>query len=63
MCLFQSNNILSRLSSLTPFEMRTLLTKYFEKVIDLREGEKKKEFECSSLEVKNVARTEHLSEE
>lgn len=47
----QSNNILSRLGSLSPFELRTLLTKYFEKVIDLREGEKKKDLQCSSLEV------------
>ena len=52
--LFQNQAFMSRLGSLTAPETRTLLTKYFEKVIDLREDERKKSLECSTLEVSHV---------
>ena len=44
---------MSRLSTLSVAETRTLLTKYFEKVIDLREDDRKRAVECSTLEVIN----------
>eukprot|EP00057_Strongylocentrotus_purpuratus_P017111 XP_011671585.1 PREDICTED: kinesin-like protein KIF27 [Strongylocentrotus purpuratus] len=44
--------LMSRLNSLAPLETKSLLAKYFEKVIDLREGDRRKELEISELEVK-----------
>ncbi|XP_071484846.1 kinesin-like protein KIF27 [Diadema antillarum] len=51
--LTQSEAILvSRLNSLAPTETRSLLARYFEKVVDLREADRRKELELSELEVK-----------
>jgi costal 2 protein len=36
---------------LSPIEMRTLLYKYFQKVIDLKENGSKMEFQLAELEV------------
>ncbi|XP_063956557.1 kinesin-like protein kif7 [Lytechinus pictus] len=44
--------LMSRLNSLAPNETKSLLAKYFEKVIDLREGDRRKELEISELEMK-----------
>ena len=35
-------------------EVRTLLTKYFDKVIDLREEDRKNQLQCSELEVLHI---------
>ena len=43
--------LVNRLSNLAPGEAASLLSKYFEKVVDLRGNEKKLELECSDLEV------------
>ena len=40
-----------RFNSLSTEDARTLLTRYFEKVIDLREGDKRKDLEISELQV------------
>lgn len=51
--LTQSEAVLiSRMNSLAPSETRSLLAKYFEKVIDLREADRRKELEINELEVK-----------
>ncbi|XP_077978007.1 kinesin-like protein KIF27 isoform X2 [Glandiceps talaboti] len=42
----------SKLTNLTPTETKTLLTKYFEKVVGLRESERRKELAVSELEMK-----------
>ncbi len=41
-----------KLNSLTAVETRSLLHRYFEKVIDLKENDRKKDIVCSELEVK-----------
>lgn len=41
-----------RLNSLTTGETRTLLHRYFEKVIDLKESDRKKDILCSELQVR-----------
>ncbi|KAK7099081.1 hypothetical protein V1264_003272 [Littorina saxatilis] len=46
------DNLLNRLSSLTPSETRSMLSRYFEKVISLREGERKLKLQNSETEVK-----------
>jgi len=42
---------MSKLKMLSPGETKALLARYFEKVIDLRETERKKDLTCSELEV------------
>ena len=49
---FQSEeHFVSRLATLTTMETKALLAKYFEKVIDLRDAERKKDLHNSELEV------------
>jgi costal 2 protein len=43
--------LLDRLMKLSPMEMRTLLYKYFQKVIDLRENGRKMEVQLAELDV------------
>ena len=43
--------LVNRLSNLAPGEAVSLLSKYFEKVVELRGNEKKLELKCSDLEV------------
>ncbi|XP_072045024.1 kinesin-like protein KIF27 isoform X2 [Amphiura filiformis] len=51
--LTQSEVMLAgRFNSLSTDDARTLLTRYFEKVIDLREGDKRKDLEISELQMK-----------
>lgn len=50
-CLQTEDGLLTRLMSLTHAETRSLLCKYFQKVIDLREGSKKMEIQFGELEV------------
>ena len=51
-CILQSEgNLMSKLQSLSAADTRVLLSKYFDKVIALRESERKKELTCSELEV------------
>lgn len=53
MLLFQTEDgLLTRLMSLSHAETRSLLCKYFQKVIDLREGSKKMEVQFAELEVR-----------
>ena len=42
--------MLNRLSSLTTAETRSMLSRYFEKVINLREMERKLKLRCSEME-------------
>ena len=52
---FQSeSNIVHKLNSLTIGETRTLLQRYFEKVIDLKESMRKKDVACSELQVRHL---------
>eukprot|EP00105_Crassostrea_gigas_P031496 XP_011454206.1 PREDICTED: kinesin-like protein KIF27 isoform X3 [Crassostrea gigas] len=46
------DSITNRLNALSAVETKTLLSKYFEKVINLREQERKTELQCSEMEVK-----------
>nr|KAG5694021.1 hypothetical protein BaRGS_002475 [Batillaria attramentaria] len=46
------DNLLNRLNSLTISETRAMLSRYFDKVISLREAEKKIQLQCSETEVK-----------
>lgn len=48
------DGLLCRLMSLTHTETRSLLCKYFQKVIDLREGSKKMEQQFAELEVRRL---------
>ena len=43
---------MNKLSNLSPGEATSLLSKYFEKVVELRGNEKKLELRCSDLEVR-----------
>lgn len=43
--------LVNKLSNLSPVEATSLLSKYFEKVVELRGNEKKLELRCSDLEV------------
>ncbi|KAK7867428.1 hypothetical protein R5R35_003850 [Gryllus longicercus] len=45
--------LLARLMQLSPMELRSLLYKYFKKVIDLRESGKKMEIQLSELDIQN----------
>ncbi|XP_076451061.1 kinesin-like protein KIF27 [Babylonia areolata] len=47
------DNLMNRLSSLTAAETRSMLSRYFDKVIDLREAERKLKLQCSEMEVKS----------
>ena len=42
---------MNRLNALSAVETKTLLSRYFEKVINLREKERKTELQCSEMEV------------
>ena len=44
--------LVNKLSNLSPGEATSLLSKYFEKVVELRGTEKKLELRCSDLEVR-----------
>lgn len=44
--------LVNKLSNLSPGEATSLLSKYFEKVVELRGNEKKLELRCSDLEVR-----------
>ncbi|XP_078332440.1 kinesin-like protein KIF27 isoform X6 [Crassostrea virginica] len=46
------DSIMNRLNALSSVETKTLLSRYFEKVINLREKERKTELQCSEMEVK-----------
>ncbi|XP_046330087.2 kinesin-like protein KIF27 isoform X1 [Haliotis rufescens] len=46
------DNLMNRLKSLTTVETKSLLSKYFEKVVSLREEERKLVLQCDELEVK-----------
>ncbi|XP_067655399.1 kinesin-like protein KIF27 [Haliotis asinina] len=46
------DNLMNRLKSLTTVETKSLLSKYFEKVVSLREEERKLTLQCDELEVK-----------
>ncbi|XP_041366340.1 kinesin-like protein KIF27 [Gigantopelta aegis] len=46
------DNLMNRLNSLSLTETKTLLSKYFDKVINLREGERRVNLQCSEMEVK-----------
>ena len=43
---------MNKLRNLSPGEASSLLSKYFEKVVELRGNEKKLELRCSDLEVR-----------
>ena len=45
--------LVNKLSNLSPGEATSLLSKYFEKVVELRGNEKKLELKCSDLEVRS----------
>ncbi|CAL1543407.1 unnamed protein product [Lymnaea stagnalis] len=45
-------NLIQRLNSLTTVEIRALLSRYFDKVVCLRDGERKLHLKCSEMEVK-----------
>ncbi|KAL8561687.1 hypothetical protein ACOMHN_054984 [Nucella lapillus] len=47
------DNLVNRLSSLTATETRSMLSRYFNKVIGLRESERQLRLGCSELEVKS----------
>jgi costal 2 protein len=47
--------LLDRLMKLSPMEMRTLLYKYFQKVIDLRENGRKMEIQLAELDVSSCS--------
>ncbi|PSN44964.1 Kinesin-like protein costa [Blattella germanica] len=49
--------LLDRLMKLSPLEMRTLLYKYFQKVIDLRESGRKMEVQLAELELQSEQQT------
>ena len=49
-CAQSEDNLLNRLSSLTTAETRSMLSRYFEKVINLRETERKLKLRCSEME-------------
>lgn len=49
--LQSEDSITNRLNALSAVETKTLLSKYFEKVINLREQERKTELQCSEMEV------------
>lgn len=44
--------LMARLMKLTPIELKTLLCKYFKKVIDLRESGRKMEGQIADLDVR-----------
>ncbi|XP_077862276.1 kinesin-like protein KIF27 [Saccoglossus kowalevskii] len=46
------DNLMGKLNSLSTKETKVLLTKYFEKVVAMREAERKKDLLCSELEMK-----------
>ncbi|XP_013410614.1 kinesin-like protein KIF27 isoform X2 [Lingula anatina] len=56
------DNLLNKLKSLTSTETKSLLHKYFEKVIDLRESERKKELQISEMEMKTDEQERLLKE-
>ena len=45
---------MNRLNALSAVETKTLLSRYFEKVINLREKERKTELQCSEMEVSDL---------
>ena len=50
--IFQSeNNVMHKLNALTVGETKALLHRYFGKVVDLKENDRKKDLLCSELEV------------
>ena len=50
--LFQSeDSVMNRLNALSAVETKTLLSKCFDKVINLREKERKTDLQCSEMEV------------
>lgn len=49
--LQSDDGLLSRLNTLSPSEIRAMLSRYFEKVINLREAEHKLNLQCSEKEV------------
>ena len=52
---------MSRLTTLSASELRTLLAKYFDRVVDLREQQRLKDHEKSELEVRKGEIIEWLS--
>ncbi|XP_061178029.1 kinesin-like protein KIF27 isoform X2 [Saccostrea echinata] len=46
------DSVMNRLKALSAVETKTLLSKYFEKVVNLREKERKTDVQCSEMEVK-----------
>ncbi|XP_048780280.1 kinesin-like protein KIF27 isoform X2 [Ostrea edulis] len=46
------DSVMNRLNALSAVETKTLLSKYFDKVINLREKERKTDLQCSEMEVK-----------
>ena len=48
------DNLINRLNSLTTQDTKSLLTKYFDKVVNLREHERKMSLQSSELEVSIV---------
>ena len=50
-CFQSEDNLMSKLNSLSAAETRVLLSRYFDKVISLRELERKKDLMNSELEV------------
>ena len=53
--------VLSRLKSMSADESRSLLTRYFQKVVDLRDEQRKMHQHCSQLEVRIVFPTVNIS--
>lgn len=52
--LQSANSALSKLRFLSLSEARSLLARYFEKVVDLRDNQRKLEHHCEELEVGNL---------
>ena len=46
------DNLLSKLKALTATEARVLLSRYFDRVIELRDLDRKKDIFCAGLELK-----------
>ena len=45
---------MAKLKSLSAVETRTLLSRYFEKVVELRDSDRKKNLHCSELKVRPI---------